>query len=191
MIMRHVSLALLHYPVKQGARTITSSITNLDIHDLSRLAATYGLGAFYLVHPDEGMRSLAASFISHWLEGEGRLFKPDRTQALENMIIVASLDEAITHVTAREGARPFLLGTSARYRTKTLPQSKVIALREKPLLLLFGTADGISEELDDIIDGYAEPIDGGTAYNHLSVRSAASIFVDRLYRSWYKGRLFC
>jgi len=186
--MRHISLALLHYPVKQGDRTITSSITNLDIHDLSRLTATYGLGAFYLVHPDEGMRSLAASFISHWLEGEGRLFKPDRTQALEHMVIVASLDEAVAHVLSREGSRPFLLATSARRRPNIVPWQEVVTLykNKKPILVLCGTAEGISEELDDIIDGYAEPIDAGTGYNHLSVRSAASIFIDRLHRCGYK-----
>lgn len=184
--MERVSLALLHYPVRQGGRTITSSITNFDIHDLARLAATYDLGAFYLVHPDEGMRSLATEFVSHWFDGAGRLFNPDRTTALEKLRIVRTLDDAIAEVERCHGERPFLLATSAARRPKTLSWDRVARLGERPLLVLFGTADGISEELDDIIDGYAEPIDPGTGYNHLSVRSAASIFVDRLHACKYK-----
>jgi len=184
--MNRVSIALIHHPVRQGGRTITSSITNFDIHDLARLAATYGLGAFYLVHPDEGMRGLAAEFMSHWFEGAGRTFKPDRTVALEKMVITSTLEEAIAAVERREGARPFLLATSAKERARTVAWDRVVGLAGKPLLVLFGTADGISEELDDIIDGYAEPLDAGTGYNHLSVRSAASIFIDRLHRATYK-----
>mgnify|MGYP001766220543 CR=1 FL=1 len=180
--MERVYIALLHYPVRQGGRTISSSITNLDIHDLARLAATYGLGAYYLVHPDDGMRGLAAEFLSHWFDGAGRLFKPDRTKALEKLVIVRTLDEAIADIEKREGERPFLLATSAALRPKTVTLERIGKLTKNPLLVLFGTADGISEELDDIIDGYAEPIDSGTGYNHLSVRSAASIFIDRLHR---------
>ncbi len=186
MSLGRVSIALLHHPVRQGGRIITSSITNFDIHDLARLTKTYGLDAFYLIHPDEGMRNLAKTFVSHWFDDAGRLFKPDRTAALEKMLIVPSLDIAIAMLTERHGIRPFLLATSARKRPKTIPWKQVLTLLDNPLLLLLGTADGLSEELDDIIDGYAEPIDPGTGYNHLSVRSAASIFIDRLHRDRYK-----
>ncbi len=186
MTLERVAIALLHHPVRQGDRTITSSITNFDIHDLARLAKTYGLDAFYLVHPDEGMRALAETFVSHWFDEAGRTFKPDRTAALEMMVIVPSLATAVADLTERHGMRPFLLATSARKRPKTVPWDQVLSLADRPLLLLFGTADGLSEELDDINDGYAEPIDAGTGYNHLSVRSAVSIFVDRLHRDRYK-----
>ncbi len=186
MTLESVSIALIHYPVCQGDRIITSSITNFDIHDLARLTKTYGLGAFYLVHPDEGMRTLAETFVSHWFDAAGRTFKPDRTAALEKMAIVPTLDTAIVSMERIHGARPFILATSARKRPKTIPWEQVLAVTDRPLLILFGTADGLSEQLDDIIDGYSEPIDPGTGYNHLSVRSAASIFVDRLHRDRYK-----
>ena len=51
---------------------------------------------------------------------------------------------------------------------------------EKPLLMLFGTGWGLSKEVLDIADHRLAPIQGASAYNHLSVRSAAAIILDRL-----------
>jgi hypothetical protein len=47
-----IYLALLHYPMynKRG-EIITTSITNLDLHDISRAARTYGAEGFFVVHP--------------------------------------------------------------------------------------------------------------------------------------------
>ena len=42
--MADIYLALLHYPVyDKGHKVVTTSITNMDIHDIARSARTYNL----------------------------------------------------------------------------------------------------------------------------------------------------
>jgi hypothetical protein len=50
----------------------------------------------------------------------------------------------------------------------------------EPCLLIFGTAWGLSPALLETADFVLAPIEGPTDYNHLSVRSAAAIILDRL-----------
>ncbi len=47
-------------------------------------------------------------------------------------------------------------------------------------LILFGTAWGIAKEVIEQADYILAPIQGNSNYNHLSVRSAAAIVLDRL-----------
>jgi hypothetical protein len=47
-------------------------------------------------------------------------------------------------------------------------------------LILLGTAWGLAQEVIDAGDGILPPISGLGNYNHLSVRSAAAIVLDRL-----------
>ena len=51
---------------------------------------------------------------------------------------------------------------------------------KRPHLILFGTGWGLCEEVIDGADIVLSPICGETEYNHLSVRSAAAIVLDRL-----------
>ncbi len=180
-LMQHTYLALIHYPVRKHGSVIASSVTNLDIHDIARVSATYGIGRYYLVHPDESQQWFVRNLMSHWLEGDGRLFKPDRTKALEHVELVPAISDAIHSITAREGQRPVVVATSAQASSKIISIKEIAAEHEKPLLILFGTADGLADDLIESIDYFLERIDAGTGYNHLSVRSAVSIFVDRLY----------
>jgi len=59
-------------------------------------------------------------------------------------------------------------------------------LREKitadapPVCLIFGTGHGLHPEVLELADAVLEPIHGPTEFNHLSVRSAVSIYLDRL-----------
>ena len=64
--MRRVAIALVHYPVldRQGA-TVTAAITNLDVHDIARTAMTFGVGAFYVVHPIVAQRNLVNRIREH------------------------------------------------------------------------------------------------------------------------------
>ncbi len=50
----------------------------------------------------------------------------------------------------------------------------------EPVLLLFSKAWGLTSEALANADYLLEPIDLRTGYNHLSVRSAVSIIVDRV-----------
>ena len=49
-------------------------------------------------------------------------------------------------------------------------------------MLLFGTGSGISEKLIHESDFRLEPIKGMAGYNHLSVRSAVAVIMDRIMR---------
>jgi hypothetical protein len=93
------------------------------------------------------------------------------------------LDAAVTDVERETGVLPRLVATSAREGGRRLGYD---ALRERlrtdarPELLVFGTGWGLTRDVLDRCDDLLEPIRGSGDYNHLSVRSAASIILDRL-----------
>lgn len=178
-------LALVHYPTvdREGA-VATTAVTNLDLHDFCRLARTYGLGGVYATTPLEAQRSLVSSLIRHWVEGYGSRVNPCRKEALRGLAVTSSLAEAAEDVRRRCGESPLLVGTSARPepgRVGFAEGRRRLAEGDRPVLLVFGTGWGLAPEVLSSCDWLLEPIAGGGEYNHLSVRSAASIVVDRLF----------
>lgn len=184
--MEHsVCTALIHYPVtdKRGD-LVSTSVTNLDIHDISRAARTYGLKRYFLVTPIEAQHWLARRVVAHWEKGWGAQYNPNRKDALSLIQVKSDIGEVAEAITAEFGQPPLWVATSA----KTYPNSVTFAeLRKqivdqpsRPICLLFGTGHGIHPELMLEADVILEPIQAGTGYNHLSVRSAASIIFDRL-----------
>jgi hypothetical protein len=179
-----VNIALVHYPVlnKKG-ETIGSAVTNLDLHDIARAARTYGVHRYYVTTPYEDQRQLAAEIIGHWRDGYGSTYNPARKDALGIVKIADSLETAVAELTEVYRCKPLLVATSAQSQGGIV--TSFSALRDlmntgQPILLLFGTAHGLAPEVMAITDLLLPPIKGGTAYNHLSVRSAASIILDRL-----------
>jgi tRNA (guanine37-N1)-methyltransferase len=183
--LKNIYLALIHHPVTRKGSIITSSITNMDMHDISRIAATYGLGGYYVVHPDEKMRSIAEKLAGHWTEGEGKIQNNDRYLALCNLKIVSSLEAVKADIHEKTGAEIITVGTTAKKKEKSQPLSHLLKHKKDTLLILFGTAGGIEDNFLDSLDIILEPIETGSGYNHLSVRSAVSIFIDRLYMADY------
>ena len=176
-------LALTHYPVvnKRG-EIIASAVTNLDIHDMARAAITYGAGALYVVTPLEDQQALVKTLVSHWTAGSGSVYNPKRCQAMETVCIQDSLEKACEDIALRGDGYPRTVVTSARDCSGGISVSRFREMLEtgKPYLLVFGTAWGLSQDCMEQADHILEPIRGNTAYNHLSVRSAASIILDRL-----------
>jgi hypothetical protein len=77
--MAKLYVALIHYPVvDKNGDIIASAVTNLDLHDISRAAKTYGLKSFYVVTPLEDQRELVERIISHWTNGIGAAYNPKR-----------------------------------------------------------------------------------------------------------------
>ena len=179
----NVHVALLHYPVYNRQRQIiVSSVTNLDIHDIARAALTYGVSRFYLVTPLEDQLKLIRRLLSHWREGHGSTRHPERKLALELVTLATSLAEIVGIIETDCGQKPELLVTSASLADATLSYSEA---REKiqqgkPLLILFGTGWGLTKEVLAMADSTLAPIRGFSDYNHLSVRSAVAIILDRL-----------
>ncbi|MFO8083039.1 MAG: RNA methyltransferase [Desulfobacterales bacterium] len=178
-----LSIALIHYPVldKYG-QTIASAITNLDLHDIARCAKTYGIVRFYVVTPLCDQQVLAHKIIDHWTEGFGGKYNPHRKEAVELIRIADSLELVVDDIRRRRRQEPKMVVTSARQFDGSIGHKKLKQMISggEPYLLLFGTAWGISNELMSRADYFLKPIAGTGEYNHLSVRSASAVILDRL-----------
>ena len=184
--MTTLNIALIHHPVvnKKG-EVIGSAVTNLDIHDIARTARTYGISRYFISTPYEDQQQLVRELLAHWQTGHGATYNPARKEALSRVQLTDSLDEVIATLTEQYGKRPLVVATSALMRENSLSYHELgqqIA-QGVPVLLLFGTAHGLAPEILQVTDVTLPPIKGGTDYNHLSVRSAASIIIDRLLGS--------
>ena len=184
--MSRVYCALVHHPVRDRAgQTVTTAVTNLDVHDIARSARTYGLARYYVVSPIEVQHVLVQRIIDHWTTGAGRKRIPERHEALSLCQSALDLQLVIDDVTTREGKRPRIVATAAR---STLPREVTTfaglrgLLREsdEAFLILFGTGHGLADSILETADVLLEPIVGAGDYNHLSVRAAAAIVLDRL-----------
>jgi len=178
---RNLYLALLHSPVLNKNKQITSvSLTNLDIHDIARVCSTYSLGEYYIVTPLKDQQILGQRLINHWREGYGKQVNPARSRALENVSVVDELQDAIEAIESSSGKKPYVFATSAQYEG-SIKESRVREiLQEHPVLLVLGTGSGLAQEVISQSDGVVRPIRYWDDYNHLSVRSAAAILVDRI-----------
>ncbi|MBU0674541.1 MAG: RNA methyltransferase [Proteobacteria bacterium] len=176
-------MALIHYPVlNRKSEIIGSAVTNLDLHDIARAAKTYGVNTYYLVVPHLDQQSLVNDLLDHWLTGYGATYNTKRKEALGLIKVCDDLDCLYRKVTEKWGARPTVLATSAASGRQVVGygEARKRIQRGHPHLLLFGTGWGLAPQVMDRIDGVLPPIQGGGEYNHLSVRSAVSIILDRL-----------
>jgi hypothetical protein len=177
-------VALLHHPVvNHQGRLVATAVTNLDVHDIARACRTFGLGGFYLATPLPPQQRLVERILSHWQQGYGARHNPDRSEALSRVRLAPDLDEAVRAITEAHGHPPFLVATSARDEAGAL---SLMELRhavggDRPVLLVFGTGWGLADEVFARVDARLAPLHGPTDYNHLSVRSAVSIYLDRLF----------
>ncbi len=179
-----LSVCLLHEEMvdKQG-KIVTTSLTLIDLHDISRCAKTYGLAQAYIAHPSEALRNLAGKLTNHWQKGYGASYNPDRKAALDNLTVCKTLDDVIQNIKQLEGKQPKLVATSAKDGGERITFSDLkgmLATSEDHYLLMLGTGWGMSEELLKKADYFLEPIASPTEYNHLSVRTACAIMLDRL-----------
>ena len=180
---RKIDIALIHYPViNKTGETIGSAVTNLDLHDIARAARTFGIDNYYIVTPYSDQQTLVQEILDHWQTGYGAKYNPARKSALDQVRITSSLETTIDLVTEQRGQKPLVLTTSARVQENSISYRET---RERldtgePMLLLFGTAHGLAPEVNETADYTLPPIQSSTGYNHLSVRSAVSIILDRL-----------
>jgi hypothetical protein len=182
-----IYIALVHHPVKNRMdETVTTSVTNLDIHDLARAACTYGVRGTWIVTPIEQQCSLVGRIVDHWQHGDGAAFNKLRAKAFETVHVASSIAEVVSTLSTESGGPPELVATGAQLEERTI---KYRDLRRKivqdtgTLLILFGTGWGLTKDAYDACDLRLPAIramEGRSTYNHLSVRSAVSIILDRL-----------
>ncbi|MBN1474589.1 MAG: RNA methyltransferase [Syntrophaceae bacterium] len=179
-----IYVALLHYPVlnKEG-QEVTTSVANMDIHDIARAAKTYGVKAFYIVNPIEAQREFAREIIRHWQEGYGAEFNRSRKEAFALIRIKNNLSDVLTDIEEETGREPQSIVTGVNLPEQNLKFSELQQLLQKedlPYLLIFGTASGLAKQVIQEANFKLEPIKGIGDYSHLSVRSAAAIILDRI-----------
>jgi len=183
-------LALLHNPVyNKRMEVITTTVTNFDLHDIARSSKTYDVNKYYIVNHLESQQKLVGRMKEYWSGDFGAEYNPDRKEAFSILDIKAELAEVVADIKSIEKEAPVLITTDARTYPNTITYK---ALREKihsgdrPYLVLLGTGWGLTKEVMNSTEYILEPIYGRGDYNHLSVRSAAAIILDRLLgESWF------
>ncbi len=176
-------VGLIHYPIYDRRREIVATaVTNFDIHDIARCARTFGISGFYIITPLESQIQLVKRVIRHWVEGYGSIYNPTRREALSLVRVSRSIEEAGREISDLWGKEVRKIATSATRHPKSISFTtfkKLLEEREVPFFLLFGTGWGLVQEMKDSSDYVLLPIEGA-GYNHLSVRSAVAIILDRL-----------
>jgi tRNA (guanine37-N1)-methyltransferase len=95
---------------------------------------------------------------------------------------VPALDDARALVAARAGRAPTVVATAARPAPGALGYRALHArVPDGPALIVLGTGWGLTDEVLAACDVRLAPVQASSDYNHLSVRSACAIILDRLY----------
>lgn len=180
-----IYLALVHYPVyNKKMETVCTSVTNFDIHDISRTCRTYDIKEYHLIVPVDAQKILTERIIGYWQNGIGGEYNKDRESAFKNTKIKNSLEESILDIEKLEGKKPVIITTSAKIHPNSINYNELsnkIFTDDSPYLFLFGTGWGLIKDVMDMSSYILEPIRGETKYNHLSVRAAVSITLDRIF----------
>lgn len=182
--MADLHLALVHHPVyDKNGHVVTTAVTNMDVHDIGRSARTFGVSGFYVCTPVPTLQRLVRRIIRHWETGPGAEYNATRKEALSLVRLANDLESAVTDVERASGELPWVVATTAKEGPGRLGYSALRARLDRPgppVLLVLGTGWGLTEVVLTRADAILEPIRGSAGYNHLSVRSAAAIMLDRV-----------
>lgn len=182
-------MGLIHHPILgRKGEIITTSVTNLDIHDIARSARTFGFSKYFIVTPVKKQHDLVQTILDHWNTDVENSYNPDRSSALSFIELADSIEIAKERIKEIEGVEPFVVVTGANFDEFSGTEKDLHAklnLDNRPMLLLFGTGWGLHASVIDDADFKLDPIIGTAkdGYNHLSVRSAVAIYCDRICRS--------
>lgn len=189
---------------------MTTSVTNLDIHDISRSCRTFGIRKYFLVTPLEPQHRVVERILRHWKSDLSKEIHPDRASALQRAELAKDFDEVLLQVKEdlkrtgeyREGEEPEVILTDASVKIETADRimsyaelrSEIegsskdgkISPRKRPMILVFGTGWGVDPIFYPKVHRILAPVygrknDSEGDYNHLSVRAAAAIILDRLF----------
>jgi hypothetical protein len=176
-------IGLVHHPIYDKRReVVATAITNFDIHDIARCAKTFGAEGFFVITPLESQVRLAGRIIRHWREGVGSVYNPTRKESLSLIRVSRTIEEAEREISDLWQKKAKKVATGASLHPRSIGFGlfrKLLEDRETPFFILFGTGWGLTQEVKDGCDYVLAPIEG-RGYNHLSVRSAVAIILDRL-----------
>lgn len=181
----HHYIALMHNDIdlKEG-RIGHTSVTSIDIHDIARSSVTYGLQTFFIVTSLKDQQKMVEKMLSFWVDEKiGGDYNNNRHEAVRTVQLKSELDDVIALIEEREGKKPLIIGTSARdgdtIKMLTYFEQDIAWQYDRPILFLFGTGSGMSEGLLNRCDYMLPPLQGFSDFNHLSVRSAVAIILDK------------
>lgn len=179
VLMHDEVMVKTEFGIEEG----TSSVTSIDIHDIARSSCSYGVKKFFIVTSLADQQAIVEHFLGFWKSDFGEKYNPSRASAVGQVVLVKSLDEVVAAIAQEEGVKPLLVTTSARRSEKGTKidfysQGQVWA-HNRPVLLVFGTAQGLSPRLVGAADYLLLPVQGFVDFNHLSVRSAVAVVLDR------------
>lgn len=178
-------IALMHNDImlKEG-RIGPTSVTSIDIHDIARSSTTYGLKNFFIITRLHDQQKMVKKMLSFWVDEKvGGDYNNNRHHAVLSVKLEDELDDAIAAIEKKEGKTPLIIGTSARAQDTsqaiTYFDQEIVWQHDRPVLFLFGTGSGMSEKLLQRCDYMLPPLHGFYNFNHLSVRSAVAIILDK------------
>ncbi len=179
-------LGLVHHPIKnKTGEIITTSVTNMDIHDISRSCRTFGIKKYFIISPLKAQKELVNRILGHWDTDNASVYNPDRKDALSVAYFIESIGLAIEKIEEMSGQKPLIVVTAANMIEDhgCIKDMKSKAeIDNRPVFLLFGTGWGLAPEVIDMADFKLAPINGRSedGFNHLSVRSAVAIYLSQL-----------
>lgn len=161
---------------------IGSALTTIDLHDIARACITFGVSGFFVVTPYEDQAKLATQVIDHWTKGIGGELNPFRKKALELIRVSKTFEDVLKEIEKEREEPVITIATSAKEISGSITTENLRQILDNQAshVLTFGTAWGLAKEFIDNCDFILDPILGKNEYNHLSVRSAASIYLDRI-----------
>jgi hypothetical protein len=191
-----IYLGLVHHPIKnKRGEVITTSVTNMDLHDISRSCRTFNVATYYVITPLPEQQKLVSRILGHWNLDKSNDYNPDRVSALSPVVVKDSLEESVADIKQQTSeSRPLkLVVTGANLKTH---QGNARQLWEQAvfdksdIFLIFGTGWGLDQQIVDQANFCLEPLYGSAAdgYNHLSVRSAVAIYTHQLGQLAVEGR---
>lgn len=186
-----IYLGLIHHPIyNKNGKKITTTITNLDLHDIARVGKTYDVERYFVINHLKSQQALVKRMQKYWTSGFGSDYNENRHDAFAILEVIDSLADTIDKIEEETGKKPELIATDANPFSNSKSYNEMrefIYNSEKPFLLIFGTGWGLTEDTLDQCHHILEPVYGRGEFNHLSVRSAASIIMDRLLSApWWE-----
>jgi tRNA (guanine37-N1)-methyltransferase len=178
-------VALMHGDVLVGdeKKQGVTSVTSIDIHDIARSSKTYGIKNYFIVTPLIDQQKIVQQVLDFWKKGIGFEYNRSRYDAIMQVELVDTLDTVIKQIEEKEGKKPLIVTTSARLAEAkqiiSFYDQKKVWAEDRPVLILFGTGQGLAPSVIDRSDFLLLPVHGFSEFNHLSVRSAAAIILDR------------
>jgi hypothetical protein len=84
-------------------RTIITSFTTMDLHDIARPARAYEINTFYIVQPVDAQRAVIKKQIEYWSSEEGLKTNPTRAETVSLVRLAYNLEEVIEDIQNRRG----------------------------------------------------------------------------------------